>query len=101
MFATTATYSAVEDELGKLNGFNDSISLVNSHVARSDLVDEDDLAVIVTELELDVPKVKADGLKVVGNDLGDREGLCPKSLKSSEKVRKSSYRTRSGGGLYT
>ena len=53
---------AVEDQLGQLNGRNDVLALVNAHIARCDLVDEDDLVAVVTKLELDVPKVKTDGL---------------------------------------
>ena len=67
---------SVKNLLGKLYGLNDAIALVDSHVARCDLVDKNYLALGgVAELELDVPKVKTDGLEVVCNDLGDCKGL--------------------------
>ena len=66
---------SVVDYLGKLNGRNDDAVLVNSHVARSDFVNENYLAVIVAELKLDIPKVKAEGFEIVSNDLGNLESL--------------------------
>ena len=41
---------------------NDNAVLVNSHVTGSDFINQDNFAVVVTELELDVPKVKTDAL---------------------------------------
>ena len=50
---------SVENELGEFNGLNKCAVLVNTHIAGSDLVDEDDFAVI------------ADDLKSIGLDLWD------------------------------
>ena len=48
---------SVEDQLGELDRLDDLVALINAHVTRSDLVDKNDLAVVVTELKLDIPKV--------------------------------------------
>ena len=66
----------VIDHFGQRGGLYDGVALVDAHVTGCDLIDEHDLAVVIAELKLDIPQVKTDGLEVVGNDLGDRQGLC-------------------------
>ena len=72
---------SVQDQLGQLYGIYDLVALVDAHIAGSDLIDEDDFTgLAVAELKLDVPQVKSDGLQVIGNDLGDLEGLLLHAL---------------------
>ena len=81
------------DDLCKLDRINDLAILVNSHVTGCDLVDENNFTVVVTELELDVPKVKAASLEVVSNDLCDLEGLILEALEHFSSHNLKSYET--------
>ncbi len=53
---------SVQNKLGECYGLHDLAVLVNAHVARGDLVNENDLVAVVAKLKLDVPQVKTDGL---------------------------------------
>ena len=46
---------SVVDKLGELYGIDDVLALVDSHIARCDLIDENDLSVVVAKLKLDIP----------------------------------------------
>ena len=48
---------SVENKLCQLNGINDCITLINTHVTGRNLINEDYFVVIVTELELDIPQI--------------------------------------------
>ena len=53
---------SVQNQLGQFNRINNLAILVNTHVTGSNLIDKDNFVIVVTELELDVPEVKTDGL---------------------------------------
>ena len=61
-----------EEKLGESHGIDVLAVLIYSHIARCDLVDEDDLAVcIVAVFKLDIVKNESALSEIVSDDLGD------------------------------
>ena len=58
-----------EKQLGKSHRINILTVLINTHIAGSNFVNEDNLVIVVAKLKFNIPKVKADGFQVICHSL--------------------------------